>query len=126
MHPAKFKFILVIAMLMFVAKPFVGFSLRYQHYFKTVHHHSPSILVKSFTKRKQEYADENETNITKVQQRLNNPEIPSVLLFAVALSLFLPVVLRIVKQTTHSILQAIHYSLAPPQQLYLLSGKLTI
>jgi hypothetical protein len=126
MHPAKFKFLLVIAMLMFVAKPFVGFSLRYQHYFRTVHHRSPSILVKSFTKRKQEYADENETSIAKVQQRLNNPEIPSVLLFAVALSLFLPVVLRIVKQTTHSILQAIHYSLASPQQLYLLSGKLTI
>lgn len=126
MHPAKFKFLLVVAMLMFVAKPFVGFSLRYQHYFRAIHHRSPSILVKSFTKRKQEYADENESNISKVQQRLTNPAIPSVLLFVVALSLFLPVVLRLVKQTTQSILQAIHYSLAPPQQLYLLSGKLTI
>jgi len=122
----KIKYLLVIAMFMFVAKPFVGFSLRYQHYFKAVHHHSPNILVKSFTKRKQEYTDENETNIAKVQQRLANPALPSVLLFAIALSLFLPAVLRLVKTVTHSILAAIYYSLAPPQQLYLLGGKLTI
>ncbi len=126
MHPAKFKFLLVVAMLMFVAKPFVGFSLRYQHYFRTVHHRSPSILVKSFTKRKQEYAEEQESSIVKIQQRLANPALPSGLLFAVALSLFLPAVLRSVKAATQSILAAINYSLALPGQLYLLGGKLTI
>lgn len=126
MSALKIKYLLIFAMFMVVAKPFVGFSLRYQQYFKSVHHRSPSILVKSFTKRKQEYADEHESNIAKVQQRLANPVLPSVLLLAFAISLFLPALLRSVKTATHSILDGIRYGLAAPQQLYLLGGKLTI
>ncbi|TSJ40487.1 hypothetical protein FO440_12075 [Mucilaginibacter corticis] len=126
MSALKLKYILVFAMLMVVAKPFVGFSLRYQHYFESTHHRSPNILVKSFTKRKQEYADEHESNISKIQQRLANPVLPLVLILAFAIALFLPALFRFVKNTTQGILTAIRYSLTPPEQLYLLGGKLTI
>lgn len=120
------KYFLVFAMFMFVAKPFVGFSLRYQHYFRKTHHNSSSILVKSFTKRKLEHNEDSEFSLSGIQKRLANPAVPLVLLFAFVLSALLPSVLRSVKTATNSILAAIVYGLNPPQQLYLLSGKLTI
>lgn len=121
----SFKYFLIFAMFMFVAKPFVGFSLRYQNYFRKAHHGS-SILVKSFTKRKLEHNEESEFNLAGIQKRLANPVIPVVLLFVFALSTLLPAATVRLKALTYGFLAAILYSLNTPQQLYLLGGKLTI
>jgi len=122
----KFKYVMMLALIMFVAKPFVGFSLRYQHYFKMLHHRAPNILVKSFTKRKLEFSENSEFSMAAISKKLTDPVLPTVMLLACALNVFLPRIFKQAKVATYGILAAISYSLLPPQPLYLLSGKLTI
>lgn len=117
---------MMLALIMFVAKPFVGFSLRYQHYFKALHHRAPNILVKSFTKRKLESSENGEFSMAAISKKLADPVLPTVMLLACALNVFLPRLFQRAKAATCSSLAAIFYSLFPPQPLYLLSGKLTI
>lgn len=115
-----------LAILMLVAKPFVGFSLRYEHYFKTQHHRASNILVKSFTKRKLEVSEDGESSMTAISKKLTAPVMPVIMLLAYALNVFLPRLFRQTKTATHSTLAAMAYNLYKPQPLYLLGGKLTI
>jgi hypothetical protein len=122
MQAFKINFFLFIAVFMFAAKPFVGFSMQ-QHFMGKNH---PTILVKSFTKRKQEHPDESEFNISTVLKRLANPVIPLCLLFAFALNGLIPALLSIGKKITSGIVSNIQLSLLPQGHLYLLGGKLSI
>lgn len=124
LHP-QFKYVMILALIMFVAKPFVGFSLRYEHYFRALHHHAPNILVKSFTKRKLEVSENSESSMTSIGKKLANPVLPVLTLLACALNIFLPRLFKQSKAISYSALAAIFYSLYPPP-LYLLGGKLTI
>jgi len=126
MSATKIKYLLFLALVMLVAKPFVGFTLRYEQYFRASHSGTPSILVKSFTKRKQEFSEDSEHNVVNVSKKLANPVLPVITLLAFALNVFLPRLFKPAKATTYSFLTAIAYGLYQPQPLYLLSGKLTI
>lgn len=126
MPKAKIKLIMFLALFMFVAKPFVGFTLRYEHFFKTLHHHSQNILVKSFTKRKLEFSEDSEFSMATISQKLANPVLPTLLLLAFALNVLLPRLFKSAKANSYNIFADAIYSLYPPQPLYLLGGKLTI
>lgn len=117
---------MLLAIFMLVAKPFVGFSLRSEHYFKTLHHSAPNILVKSFTKRKLEVSEDSEFSMAAISKKLADPVMPTIMLLACALNVFLPRLFRQTKAATYGALAAMVYSLYRPQPLYLLSGKLTI
>ncbi|MFD2873202.1 hypothetical protein ACFS5N_12025 [Mucilaginibacter ximonensis] len=124
--PHKIKYLMFLALLMFVAKPFVGFSLRYEHYFRVLHHRKPNILVKSFAKRKLEVSEDSEFSMVTIAKKLATPVLPTIMLLACALNIFLSSRFRQSKTLTYSDLAAITCSLHPPQPLYLLGGKLTI
>ena len=111
---------MIFGFLMCLAKPFAGFGL----YTRISTENELTILVKSFTQRKQEYADNSEYDIAYIQKQLSNP---SVLLVAfLTIFNFLPVILSLGKNITNRVIADIHLSLFPPQPLYLLAGKLTI
>lgn len=123
---SKIKFILLLAAIMFLCKPFVGFSLRYQHYFRQQQHCTSNILVKSFTKRILEYSERSEFNILNITKKLADPALPFIILLAFSLNLFLPRLFAAAKTTTYSALAAIAYALYSPRPIYILSRKLTI
>jgi hypothetical protein len=115
------KLFLFFAVLLFAAKPFIGFSA-YRHMPLA----SKSIIVKAFTKRKQEYIEDGEFDTHSIIKRLADPLNELVLLFSSLLAVIFPLVLSIGKNITTRTLADIQFGLFPPQQLYLLSGKLTI
>lgn len=123
MKPLKFKFFLFAAVFMFAAKPFVGFS-----FFNRIQPswNDTTILVKAFTKRKQEYVEDSEFDIISIQQHLANPVTQVFLLFSFFLKRFFSTVSCSVKTVTNHMLTAIQLGLFPPQHRYLLGGKLII
>ncbi|MDB5000732.1 MAG: hypothetical protein JWR76_1809 [Mucilaginibacter sp.] len=123
MQALRPKFFLCFAILMFAAKPFIGFGL---HNIIIVNNCPLTILVKSFSKRKQEFVDGSDFNIRDVQQRLANPVLFAFLLFSFFLNALYPFVLGRIKLLTGKILSDIQLRLIPPDHLYLLTGKLSI
>lgn len=117
---------MILAMIMFVVKPFVGFSLQYQHYFRKAHHLAPNILAKSFTKPRVEFSESNEYNMTAVYKLLANPALPVLTLLAFALNIFLPRIFKAADAPTYGVLATISCKLHSPQPLYLLDCRLTI
>ncbi|MDB5117270.1 MAG: hypothetical protein JWQ79_2762 [Mucilaginibacter sp.] len=117
------KIILFFAVLTFVSKPFVGFGIT---------NHFPSgnqttnILLKAFTKRKQEFVEGSVFNILNIQKNLANPPSGLFLLFSSLLSILFPALLCNSGKITNGILADIHCGLFPPRHRYLLSGKLII
>ncbi|WP_419788946.1 hypothetical protein [Mucilaginibacter sp. FT3.2] len=118
----KIKYFLFLAVIMLTAKPFIGFSA-HEHMQATT---TRSIVVKAFTKRKQEYAEDSEFNMATVQQQLAEPVTTLLLLFSFLLDQFFPSVFAAVKNAANGILLAIRLSLFPAQPRYLLSGTLLI
>ncbi len=86
MQALKIKTLLFLTVLMFAAKPFVGFSMFYH----ARNIKESNILIKAFSKRKQEHNEDSEFNMAAVQQRLANPVIGLSLLFAFFLDIILP------------------------------------
>jgi hypothetical protein len=123
MQAQSFKYFLLFAVLMFTAKPFVGFCMC-NHIHTT--ESETRILVKAFTKRKQEYVDGSEFDITTLQNRIANPLLALHLLFSFFLNYLFPLVFSSLKPATNRILCAINADLLPPLPRYLLSGKLII
>lgn len=118
------KFFLFIAVCMFAAKPFLGFKvITGSHPHRHTH---VSIVVKAFSKRKQEFNEDSEFNIYGIQKRLADPALPSLLLFAAALAFILPVILNAGKNITSGFLSRIKLHLYQPQARYLLAGQLII
>lgn len=109
------------AVLMFVAKPFIGFRI-----FKEIHHiKHMSICVKAFTKRKQEYVEDSAFDIQTALKQLKKPLEFTVFSFAVLLSIVMPLVLRM-RNLSNRILQELHNSLSPTRPSYLMNGILII
>jgi hypothetical protein len=115
------KIIFSLAVLLFVAKPFIGFSIIGSgHPPKEIH----SILVKCFSKRKPEDLKDAELRAAAIQHQLTNP--PAVLGIAIFLVLLFPFAFKNRDGITRQFLDDIGYRLQPGEQLYLLTGKLSI
>src|SRR3984885_12950469 len=71
------KWLLSIAVFLFVAKPFVGFNINPSSLTSEA-----SILVKSFTKRKHEYVENSSFDAKTIQRRLADPINQLFLLFS--------------------------------------------
>jgi hypothetical protein len=114
------KYFVIIGLLMCLVKPFAGFSLCNR--ISTAS--DLSILVKSFTQRKQEYAENSEYDVAFIQKQLADADI--LLLAFFSIFNFLPIIFSFGKIITNRIISEIHSNLFPPQPLYLLAGRLSI
>ena len=122
MQSLKLNLFLFIAVLVFAAKPFVGFSL----YRRIPKGADSNILVKAFAKRKQEYTEDSEFNIATIQHRIANPVVTLSLLFSFLLDLLYPALLLSTKAITDKFIADIRLSISPPEHSYLLTGTLLI
>lgn len=106
---------------MFVAKPFIGFnSIANINQLKHL-----NICVKAFTKRKQEYVEGSNFDVSVLQKKLAEPLDLIVLHFAFLLSIILPFAFA-AKSISSRNLRALQLSLSPTRQSYLLNGNLII
>jgi hypothetical protein len=122
MRALKVHYFLFLAVFMLAAKPFVGFNaVKLFSRGKT-----PGIIVKAFTKRKQEYVEDSAFDISAIQKRLANPLLALTVLFSFLLNSLFPSIFRKAREVTAGVLSDIHLSLFPPLHRYLLSGKLII
>lgn len=122
MRALKVKYFLFLAVLMFAVKPFLGFSVFEQIRLGT----TAKIFVKAFTKRKQEFIEDGDFDISSVQKKLANPLLALTILFSFLLDTLFPAIFRRVKSVTNSILNNIRSGLLPPLPRYLLGGTLII
>lgn len=113
---------LFLAVFMLAAKPFVGFNAIKQIEDSKV----PTIFVKAFTKRKQEYVEDSTFDVSTIQKRLASPNLRLTVLFAVLLNTLFPFIFRKARQITTGILSDMHFNLFSPPHRYLLAGKLII
>lgn len=114
------KMCFVIAALLFVAKPFVGFCV----YSSLNPASSQNILVKSFTKRTLEYS--RKSNISTIQKKLSEIAESHVLLFNCLLCTIFPVVIIGGRNITSSFLHSIQLGLAQKPNTYLLNRQFII
>jgi hypothetical protein len=115
------KIFFFISVLLFVAKPFLGFGM-----FNRMHPPPvQNIFVKSFTKRKAEF-HEDKFSISAIQKKLAEPLKVQHLLFGLLLSILFPTAFALRNSITGGILNQIQLSLIPSQPAWLLNGKLTI
>jgi hypothetical protein len=110
-----------LGVLMFVAKPFIGFGASKQ--LDNIKH--ISIFVKAFTKRKHEYVEGSSFDIKTALKKLSDPVDLVLLTFAALLSVVLPLVSG-VKNISNRILRALQFGLPPAPPAYLLNGNLII
>ena len=122
MQTLKLRYLFLFAVLMVTAKPFIGFSLHNN----LLRGSRPTILVKAFAKRKQEYRDDSEFNIVKCQKQLNDPVIPYLLLFSCLLDLIFKHFVCSSVLITNRLIDDINLNLFFPLHRYLLNGKLII
>ena len=122
MQEIKLHIILFFAVAMFVAKPFIGFGVTQLIANDT----EATILIKSFAKRKQEFVDGSEFDVTAIQKKLADPVSYICLSLFFIFSKFFKLVLNQGKIITGKAISDIHFKLFPPEQLYLLNGKLSI
>jgi hypothetical protein len=116
------KIFFFFAVLLFVAKPFLGFSI-----FNAAHHPAKaSILVKSFTKRKLEYSENGDFNMASIQKKLADPVNVLTLTFAFLLSIIFPDAFRTGITISNRFLQNMLLSLSLRKQAYLLNSSLLI
>ncbi len=120
---AAFRLIIAIAALLFVAKPFLGFSTLNGH---VRPHLSHSILAKSFTKRKPESLDEADEKAEAIHHSLTSPALPILSAITFLLGILLPLAFGPGIKLTSSASPNRSAALIPARQTYLLTGKLTI
>lgn len=116
------KIFFCLAVLLFVAKPFLGFTL-------FNHAHPPvvrNILLKAFTKRKLEDPENSNSSMSAIQKKLAEPVKYFSLRFAYLLSIIFPCVLCAQAGIANRFLWGIQLSLTPQANSYLLNGKLII
>jgi len=110
-----------LAALLFVAKPFLGFGAFSQQTRPRISH---TILVKSFTKRKPESL--HDANAEALHQQLSNPVLVLLSAISLLLALLMPLLLQILPKLTSKFVSDIRVAILPPEQAYLLAGKLII
>ena len=116
------KILFSLAVLFFVAKPFLAFSLFNQS-------HQPlqeSIFVKSFTKRKLEYVKDSKLDIAAVQKKLADPVNQLLLGFFFFLSILFPLISETASGITDRFLRRIKLSLTPTHDTWLRNGQFII
>ncbi len=113
-----------LAVLMFVAKPFIGFSI--SGIKNSVIIESNSLLAKSFTKRKSDELENSKAKAKVLSQRLTNPPLPLLLTITALLTLLFPLLFKRNERVGYSFVNSLQTSLVPAAQPYLLTGKLTI
>jgi len=116
------KICFFFAVLVLVAKPFIGFGIINKLHPPT----ADNILVKIFSKRKLEYDENSNNNITSVQKKLANPVQEFVVRFTFLLCLLFPLVFAAIASVNNRFLRRLKLSLAPAQPSWLLSGSLLI
>lgn len=116
------KIYCLFAVLLFVAKPFLGFSM----FSRENPPGTENIFVKAFTKRKQEYVEESNFDINVIQDKLADPVRQLFLLFSHFLNILFPVVFVFSVSLTNGLLERISLNLVPCRQTYLVNGKLII
>jgi hypothetical protein len=113
------KWLFAIAVLLFVAKPFIGFALNPSNPFI-----QESILVKSFTKRKHDYVENSAQDAKTIQKRLADPVNQLFLLFSF---LFISaIIFDGAFNITARFLQKIRRNLISSPEAWLLDGQLII
>jgi hypothetical protein len=121
-HIKSVKMYFCFAVLLFVAKPFLGFTM-----FNSVPHSDHSnIYVKSFTKRKQEYAEDSNSNIESIQKRLADPVKALLLHFSFLLAVIFPAIFAESTAITNRFLNDLQLSLSPRRHSYLLNSNFLI
>ncbi|WP_428331208.1 hypothetical protein [Mucilaginibacter sp.] len=121
-HLKSAKLYFCFAVLLLVAKPFLGFGMFSRN-------HPPAdenIFVKAFTKRKQEYAEDSNADIISVQKKLADPIKQFFLRFDFLLGILFPAIFSTVKSAASNFLRKLNQSLSPPDDAYLLNGILII
>jgi hypothetical protein len=112
-----------LAVLLFIAKPFIGFSAISN---KKEHIAKHSILVKAFSKRKPEDLRDAELKKAALRVMLNNPPAKILVSITILLGVLFPLLFQVIALVTGSYLNRIRYSLIPAEHPYLLTGKLSI
>lgn len=107
---------------MLALKPFIGFSYYEQLKSET----NMTILIKAFSKRKQEFNETSESHPDFIQQRLANPLVPLLLLFSSLLNIIFPFAFGSDKKLKGIFADRPASAVDGSLPLYLLSGKLTI
>jgi hypothetical protein len=120
----KFKLVLLLATLMFVAKPFVGFVVFNRQ-------HPPVIvniflLQKSFSKRIIQYRDGSLTLMTAIQKKLAHPVISLRLRLSLLLLLLYPLFFRARRGITYRCIRLLNLSKTLSQPIYLFNRQLIV
>ena len=116
------KIFFFLAVLLFVAKPFLGFTM-----FNRVHPPAvESIFVKAFTKRKIEDPENNKFNAAAIQKKLADPVHQFILRFSFLLGIIFPVIFLAGLNINNRFLRRLQLSLSPTRPAWLLNGKLII
>ena len=108
--------------MLFVAKPFLGFSM----FTSSTPPAAENIYVKAFTKRKQEFSDDSNFDIITVQKKLAEPIVKILLPFSFLLSILFPVVFKARFNATNRFLNDLKLSLSPPEHAYLVNRMLLL
>ena len=92
MKAKRLYYFFYLAVMMFVAKPFIGFSILTSDVASIIESHS--LLAKSFTNRKPEDLDDSKTKASAIHHQLTNPPLPLLLTITALLTLLFPLLLR--------------------------------
>lgn len=118
-----FRIFFSLTALLFVAKPFLGFSAFNQQTKPRISH---TILVKSFTKRKPESLQEADSTAEAVSQKVANPLLIALSAISFLISIALPLISEAFNKITGKIIADLRFGILPIEQPYLLTGKLSI
>jgi hypothetical protein len=121
-HIKTVKIIFYLAVSLFIAKPFLGFSVIETNQSIAVH----NILAKSFSNRKPEEFKDAEAHAGAIHHLLSNPPLLLLLSITFLLGFIFPLAFKRLVGMDSSSLNDLKLSLVPVQQPYRLSGKLTI
>lgn len=116
------KILFFLAVLFFVAKPFLGFSM----FNRSNPPSGVSIFVKAFTKRKQEYVKDSKFDIQTAQQKLSEPANQLLLGFAFLLSILFPLISSDRVSISKCYLQRLSHNLPLSPGAWLLNSQFLI
>ena len=116
------KIIFCLTAFLFVAKPFLSFSM-----FSSKHPPAvENIFVKAFTKRKLEDPENNKFKLSAVQKLLDDSAQHYILRFSFFLSILFPAFFALRSNLTNRFLNDLQLSRVPREHVYLFNGKLLI
>ena len=116
------KILFCFAVLLFVAKPFLGFTL-----FSRLHPPAEeNIFVKVFTKRKLENSENSDFSMSAIQKKMADAAQRFILRLSFLLSIIFPAVCADTLNMSNYVLNGLRLSALPPHPSYLLNSKLII